>query len=782
MADQLKDLGFKAATQAGLSIGIKDLKIPAAKQTLLATAEDKVREIQLQYEHGDITNGERYNKVVDEWATVTDEVADEMMLGIGSQDTVDENGNKGEITSFNPVYMMADSGARGSAQQMRQLAGMRGLMAKPSGEIIETPITANFREGLTVLEYFISTHGARKGLADTALKTANSGYLTRRLVDVSQDSIISQVDCETLDGIEMSSLIEGGEVIERLGDRVLGRVALEDIIDPFGSDVIVGANEEIDEEKVARIEDAGVEKVKIRSVLTCQTNRGVCTLCYGRDLARGHLVSQGETIGVIAAQSIGEPGTQLTMRTFHIGGTASRRAEQTKLEPRNAGTIRYHNLDLVKDPDGIAVVMSRNAEVMVGQVMPDGEFRERERYPLTHGARLSKEEESTVEAGELIAEWDPFLTPIITEVGGVLKYADLVDPDTMEEQVDPNTGMSTNVVKGVPTGKDLQPRLFVVDEGGNTIERPKGGAARYNLPQGAYLNVEEGAEVQPGQVIAKIPRETTKTKDITGGLPRVAELFEARKPKESAVISEINGQISFGADSKGKRKVIVTPEGGDPQEYLIAKGKHLLVQDGDFVSVGQQIHAGSSNPHDILKAKGEKDLAAYMVDEIQEIYRLQGVRINDKHIEVIIRQMLQKVEITETGETTYLVGEIVDRLEFQAANLKAKEAGHKQAVATPVLQGITKASLATSSFISAASFQETTRVLTEAAVSGRIDRLVGLKENVIVGRLIPAGTGAIMNQLKAVASNRDRELAAAEAEKVQLEQPAGEDEAEQQSA
>ena len=741
MADQLKDLGYKAATQAGLSIGIKDLKIPAAKQTLLAAAENKVREIQLQYEHGDITNGERYNKVVDEWARVTDEVADEMMMGIGSQETVDEDGNKGEITSFNPVYMMADSGARGSAQQMRQLAGMRGLMAKPSGEIIETPITANFREGLTVLEYFISTHGARKGLADTALKTANSGYLTRRLVDVSQDSIISQVDCETLDGIEMSSLIEGGEVIERLGDRVLGRVALEDIIDPFGSDVIVGANEEIDEDKVARIEDAGVEKVKIRSVLTCRAPRGVCTLCYGRDLARGHLVSQGETIGVIAAQSIGEPGTQLTMRTFHIGGTASRRAEQTKLEPRNAGTIRYHNLDSVKDPDGIAVVMSRNAEVMVGEVMKDGQFRERERYPLTHGARLSKEEESTVEAGELIAEWDPFLTPIITEVGGVLKYADLVDAVTMEEQVDPNTGMATNVVKEVPTGKDLQPRLLVVDEGGNTMERPRGGAARYNLPQGAHLSIEEGVEVKPGQVIAKIPRETTKTKDITGGLPRVAELFEARKPKESAVISEIDGQVSFGADSKGKRKVVVTPEVGEAREYLIAKGKHLLVQDGDFVSVGRQIHAGSSNPHDILNAKGEKDLAAYMVDEIQEIYRLQGVRINDKHIEVIVRQMLRRVKITDTGDSELLVGDQVEKNRFELINQGLIEQDLRPARADPMLLGITKAALATESFISAASFQETTKVLTEAAINGAVDNLVGLKENVIMGRLIPAGTG-----------------------------------------
>ncbi len=741
LADRLKDLGFAMATKAGISIGIKDMKVPDGKADLLGRASNSVVEIQKQYELGYITNGERYNKVVDIWAGVTDAIADKMMSGMATETTTDSEGKALTTQSFNPIFMMADSGARGSAQQMRQLAGMRGLMAKPSGEIIETPITANFREGLTVLQYFISTHGARKGLADTALKTANSGYLTRRLVDVAQDAVITDNDCGTIDGIEVMPLIEGGEVIERLGDRILGRVALDHICDPFTGDVLVKANEEIDEDRVDLLESAGVERVKIRSVLTCQSKRGVCVLCYGRDLARGHLVNCGETIGVIAAQSIGEPGTQLTMRTFHIGGTASRRAEQTTLEPRHDGVIKYHNVEWVTDRNGHTVVMSRNAELAVGEVLEDGQFRERERYPLVHGARLRKRDGDSVKGGEVIAEWDPFMTPIITEVAGTVKFGDIVSGETMTEEVDSNTGMSTHVIKSLKGSSDRRPRISIKDEEGTTKERRRGGAARYSLPEGAYLAVQQGQQIQPGDVLARIPRETTKTKDITGGLPRVAELFEARKPKEFAVISEIDGTVSFGKDTKGKRKVVVTPEIGDPREYLVPKGKHILVQEEDFIRAGQQLHAGSSNPHDILNVKGEKELAAYMVDEIQEIYRLQGVRINDKHIEVIVRQMLRRVRIADPGGADLLAGDHVEKIRFQEINERLLSEGKQPARAEPLLLGITKASLATESFISAASFQETTKVLTEASVNGSIDRLRGLKENVIMGRLVPAGTG-----------------------------------------
>ncbi|MFP6626403.1 MAG: DNA-directed RNA polymerase subunit beta' [Deltaproteobacteria bacterium] len=741
LADRLKDLGFAMSTKAGISIGIKDMKIPDSKARLLEEAGGSVKEIQQQYEAGFITNGERYNKVVDIWANATDAIADEMMDGMGTETTQTQD-NKGlTVESFNPIFMMADSGSRGSAQQMRQLAGMRGLMAKPSGEIIETPITANFREGLTVLQYFISTHGARKGLADTALKTANSGYLTRRLVDVAQDATITSTDCGALDGIEITSLIEGGEIIERIGDRLLGRVALEDIVDPFSGDVIVAANDEIDEDKVERIESTGIEVAKIRSVLTCQVERGVCASCYGRDLARGHIVNMGEAVGVIAAQSIGEPGTQLTMRTFHIGGTASRRAEQTTLEPRNDGLVRYVNVESVVDREGSLVIMSRNAEVAIVEELQDGQTRERERYPLVYGARLTKKDGDAVKSGEMLAEWDPFMTPIITDVAGKVKFGDILEGETMIEQVDPNTGLSTRVVIATRSKEDRQPRISVKDDGGQTSSRPRGGAARYALPEGAYLNVEEGADVLPGDVIAKIPRETTKTKDITGGLPRVAELFEARRPKEFAVISEIDGIVSFGADTKGKRKVIVTPEVGDTREYLIGKGKHVVVQEGDFIRAGQQLHAGSSNPHDILAVKGEHALAKYLVDEVQEIYRLQGVRINDKHIEVIVRQMLRRVRITESGDSDLLAGDQVEKARFKRINGELLADGKQPATAEPMLLGITKASLATESFISAASFQETTKVLTEAAVRGATDNLRGLKENVIMGRLIPAGTG-----------------------------------------
>jgi DNA-directed RNA polymerase subunit beta' len=748
-ADRLKDLGYEQATKAGISIGIKDMVIPAEKQRRLDDAKDMVREIEDQYNKGLITDGERYNKVVDIWAEVTDQIADEMLRQLGTDEIRDAEGALRRVPSFNPIFMMADSGARGSAQQIRQLAGMRGLMAKPSGEIIETPITANFREGLTVLQYFISTHGARKGLADTALKTANSGYLTRRLVDVAQDSIITEEDCGTLDGIEMSPLVEGGEVIEGLGDRVLGRVALEDIRDPFTHAVIVHANGEIDEDKVGQIEESGLERVKIRSVLTCQSRRGVCIRCYGRDLARGHMVNLGEAIGVIAAQSIGEPGTQLTMRTFHIGGTASRRAEQTALEARNEGFIKHYKVATVEGKDGDLIVMSRNAEVAIVDYPEPNRERERERYQVVYGAKLKKRDGSKVKAGELIAEWDPYTLPIITETRGVVKFGDIVEGVTMEERVDERTGLSTKVIVDT-RDVDKRPRVSIKDESGQTA-RIGSGEARYLVPVGAHLNVAEGQAVAAGDVIAKIPRETTKTKDITGGLPRVAELFEARKPKEFAVISEIDGVVTFGKDTKGKRKVVVTPEVGEAREYLIPKGKHISVHEGDYVKAGEPLMDGSSNPHDILTILGEKALAKYLVDEVQEIYRLQGVRINDKHIEVIVRQMLRRVRIKEVGDTEFLIGDQVEKWRFEEENQRALEQGGQPAVAEPLLLGITKASLSTESFISAASFQETTKVLTEAAINGKVDRLVGLKENVIMGRLVPAGTGvAKYNGMEAV--------------------------------
>ena len=745
-ADKLKDVGFEFATRAGISISIKDMVIPAKKAQLLDQAQKEVSDIQKQYNNGVITDGERYNKVVDIWAEVQDEIGSAVIKGLSTQVFgKDKDGKEVSGPSFNPIFIMADSGARGSEQQIRQLAGLRGLMAKPSGEIIETPITANFREGLTVGEYFTSTHGARKGLADTALKTANSGYLTRRLVDVAQDSIITEEDCGTIDGIEMTPLVEGGEIIEALSDRVLGRVALDDVHDPFTNEVLVKANDMMDEDKVRQIEDAGIERIKIRSVLTCQSRRGVCVRCYGRDLGRGHLVDLGEAIGIIAAQSIGEPGTQLTMRTFHIGGTASRRAEQTTLEARNEGVIRLHNVTTVPGRDGTLIVMTRHGEVVVAAQIKgdDGHIRERERerYPLVYGAKLRKAEGDHVKGAEMIAEWDPYTTPIITEVDGVVKYGDILEGKTMEERVDERTGARSNVIVEFKE-LDVRPRVSIKDAGGKTVKIPNSNLyARYFLPVGAYINVPEGTEVKAGDVIAKIPRETTKTKDITGGLPRVAELFEARKPKEFAVISEIDGQVSFGKDTKGKRKLIVTPEVGEPREYLIAKGKHIGVHEGDMIKAGEPLMEGSSNPHDILTILGEKALAKYLVDEIQEIYRLQGVRINDKHIEAIVRQMLRRVRIKEVGDTDFLVGDQVEKWRFDEENTRVLEKGGEPAIAEPLLLGITKASLSTESFISAASFQETTRVLTEAAINGKVDRLVGLKENVIMGRLIPAGTG-----------------------------------------
>ena len=737
LADQLKDMGFRMATRAGITISIDDLKIPAKKQELLEQTQREVEEIWNQYTEGLITDGERYNKVIDIWVDVTEEVATEMMNELGTQIYRGPSGEVRKAASFNPIFMMADSGARGTAQQVRQLAGMRGLMAKPSGKIIETPIKANFREGLSVLEYFISTHGARKGLADTALKTANSGYLTRRLVDVAQDTVITEGDCGTIDGIYVTSLIEGGEIIDPVGDRILGRVAAEDIIDPFTDEVLVPAGQEIDEEGVRRIEEAGLERVKIRSVLTCRSRYGICAMCYGRDLARGKLVNIGEAVGVIAAQSIGEPGTQLTMRTFHIGGTASRAAERTTLKAKNDGYAKFINMKTVVDRERSLVVMNRNAELAI----VDEGGREKERYSVIYGAKVGVRDGQHVRAGAVLADWDPYTIPIITEIPGRVKFGDITEHVTMQEQVDEITGLARKKI--IPfKDPEARPRITIKDESGRTAKLPGSGSpARYLLPVDAIIMVTEGEEVYAGDVLAKIPRETTKTKDITGGLPRVAELFEARKPKEHAVISEIDGLVSFGKDTKGKRKVIVTPDVGEPQEYLIPKGKHVIVHEGDRVKAGEPLMEGSPNPHDILRILGEKELARYLVDEIQEVYRLQGVKINDKHIEVIVRQMLKRVSIKDPGDTDFLVGEQVEKHIFEEVNAKTKAEGGRPAIAEPLLLGITKASLSTDSFISAASFQETTRVLTEAALAGKVDRLRGLKENVIMGRLIPAGTG-----------------------------------------
>ncbi len=741
-ADRIRTYGYTHATKAGISIALKDMVIPPRKQEFLDFARKEVTEIENQYLEGLITDGERYNKVIDIWAEVTEKVAAEMMQQISQEEIAGQNKDGKKETrkqpSFNPIYIMADSGARGSAQQIRQLAGMRGLMAKPSGEIIETPITANFREGLSVLQYFISTHGARKGLADTALKTANSGYLTRRLVDVAQDAIINEYDCGTMDGLVIGALVEGGEVIEPLGERILGRVALDDIHDPVTGEVLVRANEEIDEAKVAKIENSGLDKVKIRSVLTCAARRGICVECYGRDLARGRKVSIGEAVGVIAAQSIGEPGTQLTMRTFHIGGAATRRAEQSSLENRYGGAVKFNNLATVKKADGTLVVMNRNGEL----VIVDDSGRERERYQVIYGAKLLVKEGQKVEPGTMLAEWDPFATPLLTEVAGSVKFEDIIEGVTMNEALDEVTGLAR---KTITESKDpeARPRVTIVP----MADSNKGEPVSYHLPQGAIITVNEGDEIAPGEVIAKVPRETNKKKDITGGLPRVAELFEARKPKDHAIIAEIDGVVSFGKDTKGKRKLIITPEvNGElrtdlAKEYLISKGKHISVHAGDRVRAGEPMMDGAANPHDILRVLGEKELARYLVDEIQEVYRLQGVKINDKHIEVIVRQMLRRVRVTEVGDTDFLVDEQVEKWVFEEENEKVMAQGRRPAVAEPLLLGITKASLSTESFISASSFQETTKVLTEAAIQGKVDYLRGLKENVIMGRLIPAGTG-----------------------------------------
>jgi len=735
--DNIVKLGFEYATKSGVSICMADMHIPSKKAELIREAEQEVIDVQKQYGDGFITQGERYNKVIDIWANVTEKVADEMMNELGAEDgkKFSEEDLK-ERRLFNSIFMMADSGARGSTAQIRQLAGMRGLMAKPSGEIIETPITANFREGLTPLQYFISTHGARKGLADTALKTANAGYLTRRLVDVAQDVIIMEEDCGTNDGIVVTSLIEGGEIIQPLEERILGRTIAEDIKDPISKEIIAGKNSVIDEELTRKIIDAGIDRAKIRSVLTCQSKFGVCAACYGRDLARGGHIELGEAVGVMAAQSIGEPGTQLTLRTFHIGGTASKVVEQTVLETKNSGTIKFIGISTVKNREGLMVVTNRNGSIAV----VDSKGREKEKYPVVYGAKLLVGNSQRVEIGQRLVEWDPYSTPILTEVGGRIALGDIAENVSVKEEVDEMTGLSHKVIIDYPT--DMRPRISIKDEHGKvTLKIPStGNLARYLLPSGAHILVDRNQIVAPGDILAKMPRETTKTKDITGGLPRVAELFEARLPKEQAIVTEIDGMVEFKGAHKGMR-VVVVKGSSESREYLIPKGKHVSVHEGDWVKAGEPLMDGAINPHSILDILGPNELQRYLVDEVQKVYRLQGVAINDKHIEVIVRQMMKKVRIEDSGDTSLLIGEQVDRLVFQEENAKVKAKGKKPAQGKPLLLGITKASLATESFISAASFQETTRVLTEAAINGFVDELRGLKENVIMGRLIPTGTG-----------------------------------------
>jgi DNA-directed RNA polymerase subunit beta' len=737
LADRIMELGFKYSTQAGMSIAIDDMIIPASKKSLIADAGKQVQEIQQQYDEGLITDGERYNKVVDIWAQTSDKVAKEMMTQIEKQKIVDENGVEQIVPSFNPIYIMADSGARGSATQIRQLGGMRGLMAKPSGEIIETPITANFREGLSVLQYFISTHGARKGLADTALKTANSGYLTRRLVDVAQDVIISNFDCGTTDGLVVTPLLQGGEIIQPLGERILGRTVMADIVDPVSNQVLVGVGQEITEYHIKKIDELGIESVVIRSVLTCKNLRGVCVNCYGRDLSRGATVNLGETVGIIAAQSIGEPGTQLTMRTFHMGGAASKSVEQSVHSSRYEGFVKWNGVYTVMNKNGKHVVMNRNGDLTV----VDETGREREKFKLVYGAVVHFANGEKVQKGSVIAEWDPYSNPIIAEVSGRIAFQDIEEGVTVSEQVDAVTGFATKVITDSKSA-DKKPTVILTDASGQPIRLPnRDVAAKYIIPVGAQLLVNDGQELHSGEVIAKIHRESSKTRDITGGLPRVAELFEARKPKEAAIISEIEGYVSFGSNVKGKQRVFVTPEVGEQREYLIPKGKHIAVREGEYVKAGESLVEGPTNPHDVLRVLGEKALAAYLTNEIQEVYRLQGVSINDKHIEVIVRQMLRKVEILDAGDTKFLSGEHVEKYQFEEEVKRVTNEGGQVATCFPLLLGITKVSLSTDSWISAASFQETTKVLTEAAINSKRDQLRGLKENIIMGRLVPAGTG-----------------------------------------
>ncbi|NDH08821.1 MAG: DNA-directed RNA polymerase subunit beta' [Gammaproteobacteria bacterium] len=742
-ADQLMYMGFKYATRAAASIGIDDMEIPGDKANIIEQAYDEVREIEAQFRSGLVTNGERYNKVIDIWSRTSELVAKSMMSNIATEEIKDAAGNMVTQPSFNPIFMMADSGARGSAAQIRQLAGMRGLMSAPDGSIIETPITANFREGLNVFQYFISTHGARKGLADTALKTANSGYLTRRLVDVAQDVVITQIDCGTAEGILMTPLIEGGDVVEPLQERVLGRVVAQDVFLPGTDEPLVTAGTLLDEKWVDILEKKGVDQVLVRSPIACETRFGLCAMCYGRDLARGHLVNIGEAVGIIAAQSIGEPGTQLTMRTFHIGGAASRSSAANNIQVKHKGHIKLHNIKTVRQENGNLVAVSRSGEVTVSD-----EFgREKERYKLAYGAVLTVNDQDAIEAGQIIATWDPHTHPIVSEMTGRVKFVDMVDTITINRQTDEATGLSSIVIidtkqRSGTTGKELRPMVKLVDENGNDLfisgtQVP----AHYYLPADAILNIEDGQIIKIGDVIAKIPQERTKTRDITGGLPRVADLFEARKPKDSAVMAEISGIVSFGKETKGKRRLIITASDQQIHEEMIPKWRHISVFEGEYVAKGEVVAEGPPNPHDILKLLGVGSLANYIVNEVQDVYRLQGVKINDKHIEIIVRQMLRKREITFVGDTKFLVGEQTEEVSMLQENDKVKEEGKEPARGYPILLGITKASLATESFVSAASFQETTRVLTEAAVSGKLDELRGLKENVMVGRLIPAGTG-----------------------------------------
>jgi len=742
LADQLMYLGFRYATRSGVSFGIEDMAIPAKKEGIIATADAEVKEIQLQYSSGLVTDGERYNKVVDIWSHANDQVAKVMMDGLGEDEVEDAEGNRVKQKSFNSIFMMAESGARGSAAQIRQLAGMRGLMAKPDGSIIETPITANFREGLDVLQYFISTHGARKGLADTALKTANSGYLTRRLVDVAQDLVITGEDCGTSNGLMMTPIIEGGDVVEPLSERVLGRVVINDVLDAAGEKVLVEGNTLLDEHWVSVLNENSIDQIYVRSIITCENRHGVCAACYGRDLARGQMVNSGEAVGVIAAQSIGEPGTQLTMRTFHIGGAASRSAAISNVQVKSAGTVKLSNLKTVANREGNLVAVSRSGEVGV----VDEYGRERERYKIPYGAVLSVKDGSSIVPGEIIVSWDPHTHPVVTEENGIVSLVDFVDGVTVQQQSDEVTGLSSRIVTDPKqrgsAGKELRPMVKLLDAAGETIYLPGTEIpAQYFLPTGAIVSIKDGGEVRVGDVLARIPQESSKTRDITGGLPRVADLFEARKTKDPAILAEASGTISFGKETKGKQRVLITDGTGEQFETLIPKWRHITVFEGEYVEKGETIAEGELTPHDILRLRGVEDLANYLVKEIQDVYRLQGVKINDKHIEAIIRQMLRKVEITASGDTDFLKGDQVERALVREVNEKMEADGKVPASFESVLLGITKASLATESFISAASFQETTRVLTDAAVRGLSDGLHGLKENVIVGRLIPAGTG-----------------------------------------
>ncbi|MEZ5601037.1 MAG: DNA-directed RNA polymerase subunit beta' [Candidatus Competibacteraceae bacterium] len=742
-ADQLMYTGFHYATRSGSSIGFEDFQIPAKKTELLEKAEQEVKEIDDQYTSGLVTKGERYNKVVDIWSRTNDQVAKAMMDNLGSETVIDREGKEVRQPSLNPVFMMADSGARGSAAQIRQLAGMRGLMAKPSGEIIETPIKANFREGLSVLEYFISTHGARKGLADTALKTANSGYLTRRLVDVAQDLVVTEPDCGTNEGLWMTPVVEEGDIKEPLRDRVLGRTVAQDVFQPGSDDIAIPAGTLLDEQGVAMLDELGIDRIRVRSAITCRTRYGVCATCYGRDLARGHRVNSGEAVGVIAAQSIGEPGTQLTMRTFHIGGAASRTTVSNSVQIKSRGTLRLHKMKVAQRRDGNLVTVSRSGEI----TLVDDQGRERERYKVPYGAELTVKDGDTIDAGQVIARWDPYTHPIVTEVAGSVRFAEFEEGITVQRHADEMTGLTSLVVmdpkqRGAQ-GKDKRPLVRLVDAYGNDLFIPgTSNLAQYPLPAGAIVNLADGAEVAVGDIIARIPQESSKTRDITGGLPRVADLFEARKPKEQAILAEKSGIIEFGKETKGKQRLVIRDKGGDVlYEELIPKWRHVGVFDGEYVEQGEMIADGEPNPHDILRLLGVQELAAYLVKEIQDVYRVQGVKINDKHIEVIIRQMLRKVDVIDPGETPFIKGEQIERTRGLEENDRAEAEGRVKAIWQPILLGITKASLATESFISAASFQETTRVLTEAAVRGLRDDLRGLKENVIVGRLIPAGTG-----------------------------------------